>query len=148
NLSFNDRVNIAVSIVIKQYPYAELYEADGMALGGPTKDPMKIDHIEVVFQNENDTTVIINETSPGNFDPPTLIDEPLLEDLIIHWPIDMDLYHANRLKEAAGFTKPYETVTLRNPLGPKPGNPLFIFGDGSSKYIFVDIVTGNVTIGN
>ncbi|KAF0410090.1 hypothetical protein F8M41_008303 [Gigaspora margarita] len=104
--------------------------------------------IPVCGINVNDTTVIINETSPGNFDPPTLIDEPWLEDLIIHWPIDMDLYLANRLKEAAGFTKPYETVTLRNPLEPKPGNPLFIFGDGSSQFIFVDIVTGDVTIGN
>ncbi|CAG8603571.1 25990_t:CDS:2 [Gigaspora rosea] len=142
---FNDRINIAVSIVIKQYPHAELYEVEGVALGGPTKDPTKIDHINVVFHNVNETTVMINETSPGNFNPPILIGHPWLDDIKIHWPMDLD--HANRLKEEAGFTNPYKTVTLRNPLGPKPGNPLLIFGDGSSQSIIVDTVTGNVTIG-
>ncbi|CAG8796582.1 45136_t:CDS:1, partial [Gigaspora margarita] len=149
NLSFNDRVNTAVSIVIKQYPYAKLYEADGVALGGPTKDPTKIDHIKVIFYNVNKTTVFISETSPGNFSPPILFDKEWLGDIIIDWPIGMDLYQANRLKEAAGFTKPYETVFLRNPFfRPKLGNPLFIFGNGSLQFILVDTVTGNVTSGN
>ncbi|HQT27259.1 MAG TPA: hypothetical protein PLK99_11830, partial [Burkholderiales bacterium] len=58
-LSFDGRVNIAVRIVTEQYPQARLYEADGTASGGPTTDPAKIDGLRVVFQNENDTTVII-----------------------------------------------------------------------------------------
>ncbi|CAG8705627.1 21632_t:CDS:2, partial [Gigaspora rosea] len=105
SLSFNDRVNIAVSIVTEQYPYAKLYEVDGVALEGPTTDPTKIDHIR--------------------------------------WP--MDLNRAVQLKEAAGFTEPYKTVTLRNPLGPKRSNPLLIFGYDSSLFVSVDTVTGNVT---
>ncbi|CAG8679893.1 13906_t:CDS:2, partial [Gigaspora margarita] len=142
-LSFNDRVNIAVSIVIKEFPYAKLYEVDGVALGGPTDDPAKIDHIKVVFQNVGATTVIINETSPGNFSSPILIDAPWGEDLIINWPMDLD--YANELKVVAGFTKPFRTITLHKPLGPRPGNPLLIFDYGPS-HIFVDTVTGDVTM--
>ncbi|KAF0542317.1 hypothetical protein F8M41_004679 [Gigaspora margarita] len=93
--------------------------------------------------NVGATTVIINETSPGNFSSPILIDAPWGEDLIINWPMDLD--YANELKVVAGFTKPFRTVTLRKPLGPRPGNPLLIFDYGPS-HIFVDTVTGDVTM--
>ena len=59
----------------------------------------------------------------------------------------LDLLEANQLKEQAGYPQPYSTVTLRNPLGPVAGNPYFIFGgQGGGKYVFVDTVTGKVTI--
>jgi len=144
-LSFNGRVNIAVRIVTEQYPEAKLYEADGISSSGPTTDPHKIDLLRVVFQNPNNTTVIIKSTGWGEFGEPVLIPEPWLEDVIIAWPVPMDLDQANGLKEKAGFTGPYGNVTLRNPLGPKPGNPYFIFGDTPPHpYIFVDTVTGEV----
>jgi len=148
-LSFDGRVNIAVRIVTEQYPKAQLYEADGTASGGPTTDPAKIDQLRVVFRNENNTTVIIKETAYGEFGPPQLIREPWLEDVIIQWPIKMDLPQANELKEKAGYGDPYGTVTLRNPLGPTRSNPYFIFGGNPNKpYIFVDTVTGEVHAGN
>jgi hypothetical protein len=148
-LSFNGRVNIAVRIVKGQYPQAELYEADGIATGGPTTDPAKIDHMRVVFRNENNTTVIIQETGYGEFGPPELIKHPWLEDVVIQWPVKMDLPQANQLKEQAGYTNPYANVTLRNPLGPTKSNPYFIFGvNPGQPYIFVDTVTGKVTQGS
>lgn len=148
-LSFNGRVNIAVRIVTEQYPEAKLYEADGISSSGPTTDPLKIDQLRVVFQNPNNTTVIIKSTGWGEFGQPVLIPEPWLEDVVIAWPIQIDLDQANLLKEKAGFTAPYGTVTLRNPLGPKIGNPYFIFGNNASQpYIFVDTVTGEVHAGN
>jgi hypothetical protein len=144
-LSFNGRVNIAVRIVSEQYPEAKLYEADGTASGGLTTEPAKINQLRVVFQNVNNTTVIIKETGYGEFGAPQLISEPWLEDVVIQWPIDMDLPQANQLKEAAGYSNAYGAVTLRNPLGPKLGNPYFIFGGNPSEpYIFVDTVTGKV----
>ncbi|CAG8485498.1 7457_t:CDS:1 [Dentiscutata erythropus] len=145
-LTFNDRVNTAVSIVTEQYPDAKLYESDAKATGGPTTDPDKINEMTVKFQNVNNSTVIIKEISPGKFGKPELVDAPLLEDVVIQWP--MDLSRANQLKEAAGFKEPYTTVNLRNPLGPQKGNPLLIFGNGSSQFVFVDTVTGKVTTGN
>jgi hypothetical protein len=148
-LSFNGMVNIAVRIVTEKYPQAKLLEADGEATGGPTRDPNRINRMRVVFQNPGNTTVIIKSTVWGEFAAPVLINEPWLEDVVIKWPVSMDLPKANALKEEAGYTSPYTTVTLRNPLGPRPGNPLFIFGSGGSQpYIFVDTVTGQVSSGS
>lgn len=148
-LSFNGRVNIAVRIVTEKYPAAKLYEADGIASKGPTTDPAQIDQLRVVFQNSNNTTVIIKSTGYGEFGAPVLIPEPWLEDVVIQWPVPMDLPEANKLKEQAGFTQAYGAVTLRNPLGPKLGNPYFIFGGNPSQpYVFVDVVTGQVHQGN
>jgi len=148
-LSFNGRVNIAVRIVTAAYPEAKLYEADGTASGGPTTDPAKIDQLRVVFQNVDGSTVIIKETGYGEFGEPELIPHPWLEDIVIQWPVAMDLDKANGLKEAAGYTDPHGAVTLRNPLGPTKSNPYFIFGGNPGKpYIFVDTVTGAVHAGN
>lgn len=144
-LSFDGRVNIAVRLVTDQYPQAVLYEADGTASGGPTTNPAQIDRLRVVFRNAGNTTVIIKEIGYGEFGQPQLIAEPWLEDVVIAWPVKMDLDQANKLKEAAGFTSAYGAVTLRNPLGPKPGNPYFIFGGNPAEpYIFVDTITGEV----
>jgi hypothetical protein len=147
-LSFNGMVNIAVRIVTGQYPDAKLYEADGVASGGPTKDPRGIDQMRVVFQNPNNTTVIIKSTAWGEFGKPELVKQPWLGDRVIDWPVDMDLPKAVELKDAAGYTQAFDTVTLRNPLGPTQTNPSFIFGGGSGSYVFVDTVTGKVTSGD
>ncbi len=148
-LNFVGRVNIAVRLVTEQYPDAKLYEADGVSSSGSTTDPLKIDKLRVVFQNKDNTTVIIKSTGWGEFGEPTLIPEPWLEDVVIQWPVKMDLDEANQLKEAAGYKEPYNTVTLRNPLGPTINNPYYIFGAGpSTPYIFVDTVTKEVHSGN
>jgi hypothetical protein len=148
-LSFVGRVNIAVRIVTEKYPNAKLYEADGTSSTGLTTDPLKIDQLRVVFQNSNNTTVIIKSTGWGTFGEPILIPEPWLEDVVIKWPVEMDLDEANQLKEAAGYKQPYGAVTLRNPLGPKIGNPYYIFGSNPMQpYIFVDTVTKEVHAGS
>jgi hypothetical protein len=144
-LSFVGRVTIAVRIVTEQYPQAKLYEAQGTATGGPTTDPAKIDRMRVVFRNENNTTVIIQEIKYGEFGKPELIKQPWLGDVVIQWPIKMDLPEANTLKEKAGYKQPYTRVTLRNPLGPRRTNPFFIFNTPTpGDFIFVDVVTGEV----
>lgn len=143
-LNFIGRVNIAVRIVTEKYPKAKLYEVDGSACE-LTNDPLKIDQLRVVFQNEDNSTVIIKSTGWGEFGEPVLIQEPWLEDVVIKWPIEMDLVEANQLKEAAGYSASYRTVTLRNPLGPKPTNPFYIFGGNPGQpYVFVDTVTKEV----
>lgn len=144
NLSFDGRVNIASRIVTEKYPQAKLYEADGVATRGPTVNPEQIDRLRVVFQNPDNTTVMIKETAYGEFGAPVLYAEPWLGDLAMPWPIKMDLPEANALKEEAGFKEAYTTVTLRNPLGPGKTNPCFIFGDGGQKFVFVDATTGKV----
>lgn len=148
-LSFNGCANIAVRIVTEKYPNAKLYEVDGTASGGPTTDPNKIDQMRVVFQNPDNTTVIIKTITWGEFGAPQLINEPWLGDVVINWPIKMDLPEANTLKDNAGFREPFANVTLRNPLGPVRTNPFFIFGvTHNEPYVFVDVVTGKVHAGN
>lgn len=145
SLTFNERVSRAVEIVDGKYPEAKLYEADGTA-DSPTSKPSGIDHLRVVFDGGENNTVIITEKAVGVFGKPELIPHPWCEDVVIEWPIDMDLSKANELKEAAGYTDPYGAVTLRNPLGPTLENPSFIFGgDPTQPYIWVDTVTGKVT---
>ena len=146
-LSFDGRVNIAVRIVQEQYPEAKLYEADGVATDGPTTEASGINRLRVVFQNADNTTVMITEESYGEFGKPILFDSPWLGDVVIEWPIDMDLPKAIELKNKAGYTEAFNTVTLRNPLGPRRTNPFFIFGNQSGTFIFVDVVTGAVTAG-
>jgi len=144
-LSFDGMVNIAVRLVTEKYPDAKLYEADGVASGGSTTDPNRIDQLRVVFQNPGNTTVMIKSAGWGEFGEPVLLPEPWLEDVVIQWPVSLDLPQANSLKEQAGFATPYSTVTLRNPLGLQRGNPQFIFGQAGQPYVFVDTVTGTVT---
>lgn len=148
-LNFIGRVNIAVRLVTEKYPDASLYEVDGYSSTGQTTDPLKIDELRVVFRNIKNTTVIIKSTGWGSFGEPVLIPGPWLEDVIIKWPVDMDLEEANQLKEAAGYKDPYGAVVLRNPLGPKLGNPYYIFGNNPSvPYIFVDTITKEVHEGH
>jgi len=148
-LSFNGRINIAERIVTEKYPDAQLYEADGVASQGPTSDPNKIDQLRVVFRNSGNSTVIIESTGWGTFGEPVLIPYPWCEDVIIKWPVIMELDEATKFKEAAGYKSLFANVTLRNPLGPKIGNPYFIFGvNHTEPYIFVDTVTGKVHSGS
>lgn len=146
-LSFNGRTNIAVRIVTERYPEADLYEANGTASSGPTTDPAKIDQLRVVFGNQDGSTVFIKETAYGEFGEPQRIPELWVGDVVIKWPIEMDLPEAIRLKEEAGFKGPFGSVTLRNPLVPPIGNPYFIFSTDSSGFVFVDTVTGEVSAG-
>jgi hypothetical protein len=56
----------------------------------------------------------------------------------------MTLARAVGLLRRAGHRRPFFNVTLRNPLGPKRLNPLYIFGFPGRSFIAVDTVTGRV----
>lgn len=144
--TFNERVSIGIGIVEEQYPAAELLEADGEATAGPTTDPDAVDHLQLVFQNVDNTTVIITETGKGVFGAPELVQEPWMEDVVIEWPVQMDLPEAIRLKEQAGYAVPFQNVVLRQPLFPGVIHPYFIFDSPKGWFIIVDTVTGNVDI--
>ena len=147
-LSFEGKVNIAVQKVTEQYPNAKLYEADGQSSSGLTENPNDINRLRVVFQNENNTSVVIYDNELGEFSAPILQDYPWGGDIVIDWPVAMSLARACELKNEAGFTAPFATVALRNPLGPQKTNPFFIFGGlQGTAYIFVDVVTSKVHAG-
>jgi len=147
-ISFGGRANIGIRIVQEKYPGAYLYEIDGKATDGPTKDPNNIDRMRIVCgRYQGSETIIIKEKSFNEFGEPQAFEKPWLEDVIVKWPITMDLPEAIQLKEKADCKDPFEFVTVRNPLGPKPGNPYFIFSNrGSDEHVFVDIITKKVHV--
>jgi len=146
--SFDERVNTAVGIVTQQFPRAQLYEAEGAASKGPTTDPEQIDEMRVVFRDGDHHTIFIKETSVGEFGPPVVAPVSWDGDLLIDWPVKMDLERANQLKDAAGYTAPYDSAILRAPFGSSDtGNPAFEFSSQpSNQHVFVDTVTGAVTV--
>ena len=101
-----------------------------------------------VFDNQPSRTRFRSATlfygpSPKRFGPVTGYRSPFVEDVIIRQAPRMTLTRAVTLLRRAGFRTPFYNVTLRNPLGPRKSNPLYIFGFANS-YVDVDTVTGRV----
>ena len=69
---------------------------------------------------------------------------PVLEDVEIRKTPRLTLRRAVKLLRAAGHRGGFGNVTLRNPLGPKRGNPLYIFGFAGGSFVAVDTVTKKV----
>jgi hypothetical protein len=59
----------------------------------------------------------------------------------------MRLPKAIRILRGAGYTAPFENVTLRYPLGPGFTEPLYIFGfDPSDPFVGVGVRTGSIIL--
>ncbi len=101
-----------------------------------------------VFDNQPSRTRFRSATlfygpSPKRFGPVKGYGSPFVEDVIIRRAPRMTLTRAVTVLRRAGFRKPFYNVTLRNPLGPKKSNPLYIFGFANG-FVDVDTVTGRV----
>jgi len=145
-LSFLGMVNIAIKLVTEKYPDAELYEVDEVSSNGPTTDVLSIKQLRVVFRTRDGGTAIIKSTAWGEFGPVEYVDQPWLEDIVIPWPIEMDLAQAAELMKKAGYNTPYQTVTLRWPLYPGVKQPFYIFGLENRIFLFVGVYDKSVTI--
>lgn len=152
-LSFNGRANIAVKIVTEKYPQARLYEIQGTCTKGTTSNSNEIDKLIGIFCNFEEeyftSHITIASKDFSLFNDPVVVDGPWLQDVVIDWPIKMDLPEAVQLKEAAGFKEPFKFVTLRTPLFYIQYNPFFIFshqGKDRIRNVFVDTVTKKVTV--
>lgn len=152
-LSFLGRVNIAVRIVTEKYPDAKLYEVQGKSSKGPTSDWKDVDELTVIFgrpSEQGGSTIEIKSTGWGEFGEPREVPSPWLGDVILVWPIKMELEEAIALKEKAGYTKPFICVTLRQPLHYQVADPYYIFGEHTkppTPFIFVNLTTKEVTEG-
>lgn len=144
-LSFLGMANIAVRLVRDQYPGAQLLEGDGLSPSGPTTNVNDVNSWRFVFRTANGGTAFIHSTVWGEFGPITYVGQPWLEDVVIPWPIDMELTEAAQLKSNAGYNLPYRTVTLRWPLYPGINQPFYIFGQENGVYVFVGIYDKKVS---
>ncbi|KAI5806126.1 hypothetical protein EDC01DRAFT_785643 [Geopyxis carbonaria] len=143
-LSFLGNVNIAVRIVSAAFPGAELYEVNATLPRGvvmPTESAANLSQLKVVFRSGKGT-VIIKSTGWGSWSKPVYIPQPWLEDVVIPWPIKMEIDEAVKLMKGAGHTGPFWNCTLRHPLGP-PGEPdyepFYIFAMANGRYVFVGV---------
>jgi hypothetical protein len=141
-LSFLGCVNIAVNLVSQQYPGAKLYEVDTHATNPGQPSPLK--DLRAVFQVKGGTALAIM-TQWGEFGPIQFIPQPWLEDVVIQWPIKMDIVEADQLLKKAGYTGPYGAITLREPLYPGNYEPYYIFSMMGGGYVFVGVNDGKVT---
>ncbi len=143
-LSFLGMANIAVRLVTDEYPEAQLYEGDGTSPKGPTTNVQDVNSWRFVFSLPNNRTAFIHSTDWGEFGPIEVVPFPWLEDVVIPWPIDLELTDAAQLLQQAGYTGAYGTVTLRWPLYPGNNQPFYIFGMTDGTYVFVGIYDKSV----
>lgn len=144
-LSFLGMANIAVRLVTQKYPGAKLLEGDGISPSGPTTDVKNVNSWRFVFRTADGGTAFIRSSVWGEFYPITYVHEPWMEDVVIPWPIKMDITEAGELLKKAGYTKPFGNVTLRWPLYPGINEPYYIFGITGGPYVFVGIYDKKVT---
>ncbi|WP_151089054.1 hypothetical protein [Hymenobacter baengnokdamensis] len=100
--------------------------------------------MRAVFQVKGGTAFAIM-TQWGEFGPIQFIAHPWLEDVVISWPIKMDIVQADELLKKAGYTDPYGAVTVRHPLYPGSYEPYYIFSMMSGSYVFVGVNDGKVS---
>jgi hypothetical protein len=90
------------------------------------------------------TATLIYGPAPKGFGKVTGITSPFVEDAQIPKAPRMTLTQAVARLRKAGYRKPFFNVTLRNPLGPKPSKPLYIFGFAGGRFVAVNTVTNKV----
>ena len=144
-LSYLGRVNLAVRLVTEKYPGAKLYEVEGTCSQGPSTKWQDVDELRVVFLADNMATAIIDSEGWGEFGPIKYVKKPWLQDVIIQWPVTLELSTAVQLMQEAGYRDPFGGVTLRHPLYPGVKQPYYIFGFGGGKYVFVGVFDHKVS---
>jgi hypothetical protein len=130
------------------FAHAVMYEADGLTRGGRgTIRASGIVSWRFVLRNSTGRYASVTVSygpPPKRFGQVVGHTSPFLEDVVIRRAPKLTLGQAVARLRQAGHRKPFFNVTLRNPLGPKRSNPLYIFGFGSGRFIAVDTVTKRV----
>lgn len=139
--TFNERIAIAMDLVVARFPNVRLHRAEGSASTGPTTTPMAIDRLKLVFRDDDGTVLAVEETGYGEFGPPRRLDPPPALGPPLDWPIAMDLPEADNLKEEAACIDAYATVVLRA----GRGGAEFVFGGNPEcADVVVEAVGGTV----
>ncbi|KAA8905685.1 hypothetical protein FN846DRAFT_950250 [Sphaerosporella brunnea] len=152
-LSFIGFVNTAVNLIKAKDPEAKLYEVQATLPPGihiPATNPMALSLLKVIFRaGSKGGTWIIRSTGWGTWAQPQFIASSWGGDVIIPWPVKMDIVEAAMLMYKAGHTGPFWNCTLRHPLGPggKPfDEPYYIFNMVNGTYVFVGVNDKVVTV--
>jgi hypothetical protein len=133
-----------------QFQRDVLYEADGSTRGSkPVSSAAGIVSWRFVFRgtpgSKFASATVTYGPAPKGFGKVIGVKQPFLEDVPIPTAPKMTLVQAVTRLRAAGYRQGFNAVTLRNPLGPKRSNPLYIFAV-SPKFVAVNTVTGKVSV--
>lgn len=140
--SFSDRVNQGILMVHKQDPDAKFLEAD-VQLSSPASSATDVNISEIrLFFEGHDGYAIFLKCDASQCAPPEATHDRFVGDYVLKWPVQISLSDAINIKNAAGYTKPFEVFTLRTPLSyPSDMHPLYIFRNPDGSFVFVDTVT-------
>jgi hypothetical protein len=133
-----------------QFKSDVLYEADGATRGGkPVSSAAGIVSWRFVFDgtpgSKYQSAFLTYGPPPQKFGKVVGVKSPFLEDVAIPRAPKMTVAQALVRVRRAGYKQGFSGVTLRDPLGPKRSNPLYIFSI-SPKFIAVDTITGKVSV--
>jgi hypothetical protein len=127
-----------------------LYEADGSTRAGkPVSSAAGVVEWKFVFAgtpgSKYASAFVTYGPAPKRFGKVVGGKQPFLEDVPIPKAPTMTLAQALARVRSAGYRRGFSGVTLRDPLGPKKSNPLYIFTFAAS-YVAVNTVTGKVSV--
>ena len=145
---FQELVDTVVAQVHQQYPAAVLVEIDGRSPNGPVSTIYGITEWRFVFNDqsvrEHYKVILATVNLPSPTATITVEDGVYVGSLQITKPVAMGPTTAWAKLRGAGYLKPFEFVTYRQPIaGSFAPNPLYIFSQGEG-YVGVDTVTGVV----
>jgi hypothetical protein len=144
-MSFLEVVNIAVNLIEAQDPEAKLYEVQAKLpadIHTSTTNPLALSQLQAVFRAGKGGTWFINSTGWGIWAQPQFNSSTWGGDVVIPWPVKMEIVEAAMLLQKAGYTGPFWNCTLRHPLGRggKPyDEPYYIFGMADRTYVSVGV---------
>ncbi|RAL09278.1 uncharacterized protein BO97DRAFT_458445 [Aspergillus homomorphus CBS 101889] len=147
-LGFLGNINIAVRLMRKTYPDAQLYEVKATDLSPRPTATTSLTAVFRVGDGDSNATALIStgDRMWGEWGDVEFIPESWLGGAVIPWPIEMDVDEADALLRDAGFTGRYTVVTLRWPLCSGLDGPGYVFEVGREN-VFVGARDGTVFVG-
>lgn len=132
-----------------QLAKAVVYEADAV-VPKPAATTAGITSWKFVFQNPTPNSQYASATvlygpSPKKFNTLIASPEPFLEDVVIAKAPTLSLLQGLAKLRAAGYRGKFSSVVLRDPLGPKQVDPMYIFGVVGKGFVAVDALNGKVS---
>ena len=145
---FQELVDSVVTQVHQQYPAAVLVEIDGRSPTGPVSTIYGVTEWRFVFNDpsvpDHYRVILATVNLPSPTATITAQDGVYVGSLEITKPVAMGPTTAWAKLRGAGYVKPFEFVTYRQPIaGAFAPHPLYIFSQGEG-YVGVDTVTGVV----
>jgi hypothetical protein len=134
----------------KTFANARLLEADGLPSSGQATTAADVNRWRFVFNNQATPgsrfkTAFLSARN-GRLGNVRGFRSVFVEDRQIG-RVPMSLPKAIRTLRDAGYTMPFQNVTLRYPLGPGFTEPLYIFGfDPADPFVGVGVRTGSIVL--